>query len=127
MSTMIYKILRPHEWADAIETRTYAGAPVDIADGYVHFSTAEQVQETAERHFGDADKIHLLGFDADDFDGDTLKWEKSRGGALFPHLYAPLDVSLARERFTLSRRIDGSFDFSFMRDDQKKKSQKKKR
>ena len=117
---MIYKILRPHEWAEAVETRAYRGAPVDIEDGFVHFSTAEQVAETALRHFGDTDKIHLLGFDAEAFDGDSLKWEKSRGGDMFPHLYAPLDVSQARERFTLSRRIDGSFDFSFMLNDKKK-------
>ncbi len=114
---MIYKILRPHEWAEAVETSSFAGAPVDIADGFVHFSTAEQVRETAERHFGDAEKIHLLGFDAGVFPEGALRWEKSRGGALFPHLYAPLDVALARERFTLSRRIDGSFDFSFMLND----------
>jgi uncharacterized protein (DUF952 family) len=121
MSNMIYKILRPHEWAEAVGTSTWAGAPIDIADGFVHFSSLEQVRETAEKHFADAEKIHLLGFADDSFAGGTLKWEKSRGGALFPHLYAPLDVSLARERFTLSRRIDGSFDFSFMRDEQKKK------
>jgi uncharacterized protein (DUF952 family) len=121
MSNMIYKILRPHEWAEAVETRTWAGAPVDVADGFVHFSTLEQVCETAEKHFADAEKIHLLGFTEDSFADGTLKWEKSRGGALFPHLYAPLDVSLARERFSLSRRIDGSFDFSFMRDELKKK------
>lgn len=120
MSSMIYKILRPHEWAEALESKSFAGAPVDVADGYVHFSTKDQVCETAEKHFNDADKIHLLGFDAEDF-GDDLKWEKSRGGDLFPHLYAPLDVSRARERFSLSRRIDGSFDFRFMFDDKKPK------
>ena len=121
MSNMIYKILRPHEWAEATASSAYRGAPVDIADGFVHFSTAEQVEETAERHFADSDKVHVLGFMADTFDDGTLKWEKSRGGELFPHLYGTLDVAKARERFTLTRRIDGSFDFGFMREGKKNK------
>ncbi|WP_262692362.1 DUF952 domain-containing protein [Kordiimonas aestuarii] len=117
MSKLIYKILRPHEWAAALETDAFPGAPIDVADGYVHFSAASQVPETAEKYFGDTEKIHLLGFEPDVFPDGSLKWEKSRGGALFPHLYAPLDVALARERLTLSRRIDDTFDFSFLTKD----------
>ncbi len=86
---MIYKIFRAAEWA-ALETRGQtAGAPVDIADGFVHFSTAAQAPETAARHFAGEDGLWLLAVDPEAL-GEALKWEPSRGGALFPHLYRPL-------------------------------------
>jgi uncharacterized protein (DUF952 family) len=85
----IYKILRAGEWAELERAGETAGAPVDVADGFVHFSTAEQVTETAARHFAGADGLILAAFDAEAL-GDALVWEPSRGGALFPHLYAPL-------------------------------------
>ncbi len=86
---LIYKILRAHEWAALQATGESAGAPVDVADGFVHFSTAEQVQETAAKHFAGEDNLHLLALDAASL-GDALRWEPSRGGALFPHLYGQL-------------------------------------
>ncbi|WP_136439542.1 DUF952 domain-containing protein [Pacificoceanicola onchidii] len=86
---LIYKILRAAEW-DALRTRgETAGAPVDISDGYVHFSTAEQARETAAKHFAGVEGLQLLAYDSETL-GDALKWEPSRGGALFPHFYAPL-------------------------------------
>ncbi|MCL3881014.1 DUF952 domain-containing protein [Marivita sp. GX14005] len=86
---MIYKILRSGEW-DALQSRgVIEGAPVDVADGFVHFSTAAQVPETAARHFAGEDGLMLLAFDEKAITGD-LRWEPSRGGALFPHLHAPL-------------------------------------
>lgn len=86
---LIYKILRADEWA-ALQTRgETAGAPIDIADGYVHFSTTEQARETAAKHFAGAEGLMLVAFDTDDL-REAIKWEVSRGGALFPHLYAPL-------------------------------------
>lgn len=85
----IYKILRAGEWAALDRDGETAGAPVDVADGYVHFSTAEQVVETAARHFAGEDGLILAAFEADAM-GAALIWEPSRGGALFPHLYAPL-------------------------------------
>jgi uncharacterized protein (DUF952 family) len=85
----IYKILRPGEWAELNAAGETAGAPVDVADGFVHFSTATQVTETAARHFAGEDGLILAAFDAEAM-GDALKWEVSRGGAEFPHLYAPL-------------------------------------
>lgn len=85
----IYKILRAAEWADLDARGETAGAPVDIADGFIHFSTAGQVAETAARHFAGADGLILAAFEAEAL-GDALVWEPSRGGALFPHLYAPL-------------------------------------
>ena len=69
-----------------------AGAPVDVADGYVHFSTAEQAAETATKHFAGMDNLVLLAVDADTL-GDDLRWEESRGGALFPHLYRHLRMA----------------------------------
>ena len=86
---LVYKILRPEEWSTFKMQETYAGAPVDRADGYVHLSTAEQAPETAARHFAGEEGLRLLAFDSAGF-GDALRWEPSRGGALFPHLYAPL-------------------------------------
>ena len=86
---LIYKIFRADEWA-AFESAGYTdGAPVDLADGYIHFSTADQVAETAAKHFAGAEGLMLLTVEAEDL-GDALRWEPSRGGALFPHLYRPL-------------------------------------
>jgi len=85
----IYKILRPEEWAELERLGETGGAPVDMADGFVHFSTADQVAETAARHFAGEDGLILAAVEAEAL-GDALKWEVSRGGAAFPHLYAPL-------------------------------------
>ncbi len=86
---MIYKIFRAEEW-QALETAgETAGAPVDVADGFIHFSTAGQAPETAARHFAGESGLVLAAVDATRL-GDALKWEPSRGGALFPHLYRPL-------------------------------------
>jgi uncharacterized protein (DUF952 family) len=89
---MIYKILRSDEWAALQAKGETPGAPIDVADGYVHFSTATQVQETASKHFAGVEGLMLLAYDESTITGD-LRWEPSRGGALFPHLYAPLRLS----------------------------------
>ncbi len=88
---LIFKIFRRPEW-DAFRTagRT-AGAPVDLADGFIHFSTAQQVAETAARHFATESDLVLVACDADRL-GRHLRWEPSRGGALFPHLYRDLHL-----------------------------------
>ncbi|MDU8910374.1 DUF952 domain-containing protein [Aestuariicoccus sp. MJ-SS9] len=89
---LIYKILRADEWA-ALQTQgETSGAPIDVADGYVHFSTAAQVRETAAKHFADAPDLTLLALDSVAL-GDALKWEPSRGGQLFPHLYGRLRLA----------------------------------
>lgn len=86
---LIYKIFRAPEWrAFETEGRT-DGAPVDLADGFIHFSTAPQLAETAARHFAGEDGLTLLACEAGTL-GAALRWETSRGGALFPHLYRPL-------------------------------------
>ena len=95
---MIYKIFRAEEWAAFETAGETVGAPVDVADGYIHFSTAAQVAETAAKHFAGEDGLWLLALEAEAL-GDALKWEPSRGGALFPHLYRSLgkqDVLWAR-------------------------------
>lgn len=79
---LIYKIFRADEWAALQRDGETAGAPVDLADGFVHFSTAEQAAETAAKHFAGQEGLVLLACDGDAM-GDALKWEVSRGGALF--------------------------------------------
>lgn len=89
---LIYKIFRPPEWATMQAQGETAGAPVDIADGYVHFSTAGQVPGTLTRHFADEGELYLLACNADTLGAD-LRWEPARGGALFAHLYRPLRMA----------------------------------
>ena len=89
---LIYKILRASEWADFQARGVTRGAPVDLADGFVHFSTARQAPETAARHFAGEAGLMLLAVDSDRL-GEALCWEPSRGGALFPHLYRELRFS----------------------------------
>ena len=88
----IYKILRAEEFAALDRDGETAGAPVDLADGYIHFSTAAQAAETAARHFAGEDDLVLAAVAAGPL-GAALKWEPSRGGALFPHLYRPLKLA----------------------------------
>lgn len=90
----IYKILPKPMWTSAIATGVFNGSPLDLTDGYIHFSTAAQVQETATRHFSGVPDLLLVAVPADLL-GESLKWEPSRGGALFPHLYGALPVGLA--------------------------------
>lgn len=88
---LIYKIFRAPEWADLQAKGTTRGAPVDLADGYIHFSTAAQAPETAARHFLGARDLVLVAVEAEPL-GAALRWEVSRGGAEFPHLYRALDL-----------------------------------
>ena len=90
--TLIYKICPRALWNQAERDGVFRGAPVDHADGFIHFSTAEQARETAARHFAGADDLVLAAVDGDRL-GPALRWEPSRGGALFPHLYGPLPMS----------------------------------
>lgn len=92
---LIYKIAPVALWQAAEADGTFRGAPIDRADGYIHFSTAEQVRETAARHFAGRDDLVIAAVEAADL-GDALKWEPSRGGALFPHLYRELAISSVR-------------------------------
>lgn len=88
---LIYKIFRAPEWEALQVAGRTLGAPVDLADGYIHFSTATQAAETAAKHFAGETGLVLLALEADTL-GDTLTWEPSRGGALFPHLYREMTL-----------------------------------
>jgi uncharacterized protein (DUF952 family) len=90
--SVIYKICDEPLWRQAERAAVFAGAAIDRADGFIHFSTAEQAAETAAKHFSGQSGLLLIAVDADAL-GQPLKWEVSRGGALFPHLYAPLAIA----------------------------------
>lgn len=89
--TRIYKILSETEWMAAQAAGAFTGSGIDIKDGYIHFSTAAQAQETARRHFAGQAGLVVLEVEADSL-GAALRWEASRGGDLFPHLYGPLQA-----------------------------------
>jgi uncharacterized protein (DUF952 family) len=89
--TRIYKILPRVEWAAAVAAGRFEGSAVDHQDGYIHFSTATQAGETARRYFAGQADLVVLEVEGDDL-GPALKWEPSRGGDLFPHLYGPLST-----------------------------------
>jgi len=104
--TLIYKILSRAEWEAAQAAGQLVGSAVDLADGFIHLSGADQAQETAGKYFvGQADLV-LLGVEAEAL-GEALKWEASRGGALFPHLYRPLLASEVVIQKSLELDTDG--------------------
>ena len=90
--TTAYKVLTADQWTQFQTDGQFHGAPIDITDGYIHMSTAEQLAETLAKHFTRKDNLTIAEIDLTCF-GDDLKWDVSRGGALFPHLYAPLPMS----------------------------------
>src|SRR3954452_25544362 len=92
---LIYKICPRALWREAEEAGRFDGAPVDVADGFIHFSTAAQAAETAARHFAGRSDLVLVAVDADAL-GASLRYEPSRGGALFPHLYGTLPLAAVR-------------------------------
>ncbi|WP_085771526.1 DUF952 domain-containing protein [Methylocystis bryophila] len=106
---VIYKIVASSLWPTRGEP--FGGAPVDLADGFIHFSTAAQVVETAARHFAGEDNLLLVAVDPAQL-GAALKWEPSRGGDLFPHLYGSLPLSAALWARPLPPGDDGRHDFS---------------
>jgi uncharacterized protein (DUF952 family) len=89
--TTIYKICSAELWREAQRAGRFRGAPLDLRDGFIHFSSAAQVAETAARHFSGATDQVLVAVDGALL-GEALKWEPSRGGDLFPHLYAALGL-----------------------------------
>ncbi len=107
---LIYKIAPASLWEEARAKGQFDGAPVDLTDGFIHFSTGEQVRETADKHFRNQSDLLLIAIDAEHL-GPQLKWEPSRGGALFPHLYSPLATRLAAWAKDIPMRSDGTHDF----------------
>lgn len=107
---LVYKICPRSLWNEAERLGRFDGAPVDLADGFIHFSTADQVRETARRHFAGQEDLVLVAVDAEAL-GTPLVWEPSRGGALFPHLYAPMALTAVREVAPLPLGDDGAHRF----------------
>jgi uncharacterized protein (DUF952 family) len=91
-----YKLLDADEWREALAEGVFRGSAVDLADGYIHLSTAAQLDETARRHFAGRTNLVRLTVDLHAL-GDTVVWEPSRGGALFPHIHGPLPTSAVTE------------------------------
>ena len=91
MTGIAFKIFTADQWAQFTADGLFHGAPIDIADGYIHMSTAQQLGETLAKHFAGQNSLVVAEVNLGDF-GVALKWEVSRGGALFPHLYAPLPM-----------------------------------
>jgi uncharacterized protein (DUF952 family) len=105
----IYKIASASAWREAERQGVYRGSADDIRDGFIHFSTAAQIAETVRKHFFGQAGLFLIEVDADAL-GDPLRWEPSRGGDLFPHLFDALDLGAVTNVFELQARSDGSHD-----------------
>jgi uncharacterized protein (DUF952 family) len=103
---LIYKIVDAAVWEAARKNALFSGVEIDLADGFIHFSDATQVEETARRHFAGRHNLLLVAFDAVSF-GESLCWEKSRDEALFPHLYGTLDPAHALWARPLPWTADG--------------------
>ena len=110
MQEHIYKILLPKEWASFQDTGHFTGAPIDKKDGYIHFSTASQMAETANKHFGRQNDLVLAEVKVDKL-GVALQYEISRGGDLFPHLYASLEMDAVTRHWDLKRGPNGDYVF----------------
>jgi uncharacterized protein (DUF952 family) len=104
--TTIYKICERTAWRLAEQTGTYRGSPADVHDGFIHFSTAVQLAGTMAKHFAGQRQLLLVAVDAEAL-GSGLKWEPSRGGELFPHLYTALPLSAVRWTKPLPDEIAG--------------------
>jgi len=113
--TVIYKICPVPLWKAAERTGVFRGSEVDRRDGFIHFSSADQVVETAGKHFGGQNGLLLVRIDSAKL-GDRLKWEPSRGGALFPHLYGDLDLTAVMRVEPLPLGPDGRHIFPVLDD-----------
>jgi uncharacterized protein (DUF952 family) len=108
--TTIYKICDAAQWAEAERAGEFRGSAVDLADGYIHFSTAGQAAETATKYFAGMADLVVVAVSASVLNG-ALKWEPSRGGALFPHLYGVLPMAAVRWTKPLPLGADGMHVF----------------
>ena len=107
--TTIYKICTATEWADAERGGVYRGSAADVKDGFIHFSTAEQAAETAAKWFAGQRDLVVVAVEADAL-GDKLKWEPSRGGDLFPHVYGALGIDALEESEPVDVAADGQVE-----------------
>ncbi|MFN3677954.1 MAG: DUF952 domain-containing protein [Sphingomonas pseudosanguinis] len=105
--TAAYKVLTADQMAALEHEGAFAGAPVDLADGYIHLSTAAQLTETVDKHFAGQSDLHIAAVDLEAM-GEAVKWEESRGGQLFPHLYADLPLTAVIAYGPMKRDDDGT-------------------
>lgn len=110
MTDIVYKIVAEPLWREAKSSGRFHGAEIDLADGYIHFSTGQQARETAKLHFSGMTGLMLVAVDATVL-GDALKFEPSRGGDLFPHLYGSLPISAVLWDMPLLIGVDGQHAF----------------
>lgn len=110
MAEIIYRIVTEAEWRAARDAGAFDGSEHDRRDGFIHFSTAEQLRETAEKHYAGRPGLLILAVDVSALTA-PLKWEVSRGGALFPHLYGPLPAAAVRRAEALATDAAGRFLF----------------
>ncbi|WP_299346331.1 DUF952 domain-containing protein [uncultured Maritalea sp.] len=104
----IFKVCTVAHWSNAKANGVFSGVAVDLVDGFIHFSTAEQLAETLQKHFTGQSDLVLLSVDPEKI-GTELKWEPSRGGALFPHLYADLPLVAIVAEHMLETDAQGVF------------------
>ena len=107
---LVFKIIGVDEWREAEKVGAFAGSGIDLADGYIHFSTADQAAETAAKWFAGRRDLLLVAVEAGAL-GEALRWEPSRGGALFPHLYDSLSLAQVRWVRELPLGADGRHEF----------------
>lgn len=105
--TTAYKVLTGEQMAAFEHDGSFAGAPVDLTDGYIHLSTAAQLTGTVDKHFAGQDDLHVAAVDLEAL-GEKVRWEESRGGQLFPHLYGVLTLDTVVAYSPLERDKDGS-------------------
>jgi len=105
---IIYKILRQSEWAEMQASGSFGGSVHDMRDGFIHMSTAAQLQGTLDKHYTDGDVVILAAVRFKDV-AQTVKWEVSRGGAEFPHIYGKLPLSAVKEHWALSPDAKGRY------------------
>jgi uncharacterized protein (DUF952 family) len=108
-SKMIYKICPASAWREAERRGVFGGSEVDLRDGFIHFSTASQVEETVRKHFFGQGALFLIAVDTDAL-GAALKWERSRNDELFPHLYGELDLGAVTVVHSINLRADGTHE-----------------
>ena len=105
-----YKILTAEQYDQLKADGFFKGAPVDLADGYIHLSTRDQAAEAVAKHFAGQDRLVMVMVDLAPF-GEAIRWEESRGGALFPHLYGDLPITAVAGKVVLRIGDDGTHSF----------------
>lgn len=103
---LIFKICEHKEWQQAVAANSYSGSADDVRDGFIHLSSVQQLAGTAAKHFAGRDDLVLVAFDTEDL-ADSLRWEASRGGQEFPHVYGVLTPAAARWTKPLPLGLDG--------------------